>query len=195
MQFMTQSENANVLVSQVLLASTYTGVPLVFNSNYSLCRRLLRRPPESRKRLLTRPLVLMPDSPSSEDWRQLLAEYQKAAPGIFDFNFIAYANDLWSYTAGRKRDLLDLLVKSYRRARKSGIASVSWQTLVDTYHSVDFSASRRDVETLMAYAVTGACPSLDLVCPFEGSIEAETNFRNQLRNARNRKVADAANDS
>lgn len=195
LQFMTQSEKANVLVSQVLLSSTYPGVPLVFNSNYSLCRRLLRRPPESRKRMLTRPIVLMPDPPDSEDWRQLLGEYQRAVPGIFDFSFAICANELWSYTAGRKRDLVDLLVKSYHRARRSKRASVSWETLVDTYHSIDFSASRHDVEALMAYAVTGDCPSLDLVCPFEGSREAEAKFRNHLRNARNRKVADAANDS
>jgi len=96
LQFLTQSEQANVLVCQVLLAVTYVGVPMVFISNYSLCHRLLKRPPEAIQRLLTRPLILVPDLPDSDDWRNLLAEYQKAVPNLFIFSFVDRAKDLWN---------------------------------------------------------------------------------------------------
>ena len=145
--------------------------------------------------MLTSPLLLIPDPPDSEDWHNLLAECQKVAPDVFDFSFTAKANELWSFSAGRKRDLYDLLVKSYRRARKRKSNTVSWQTLVDTYFSVEFFASRREIEDLMTYALTGVCPSKDLVCPFEGFEEAETRYRDQLKSSRSRRVADAANDA
>lgn len=193
LQFMTQSEQASALVCQVLLASTYLGVPMVFISNYSLCHRLLGRPPESNQRLLTRPVIVVPDLPDSKDWRDFLAEYQKAVPGLFDFSFVERANDLWNYCAGIKRHLAELLVKSYAAARREGLAAATWKMVERTYHSVEYSVSRRDVEALISYALTGTCPIKNLVCPFQHDREAE--YLARLKVVRSQKVADAVNDA
>lgn len=193
LQFLTQSEQANVLVCQVLLAVTYVGVPMVFISNYSLCHRLLQRPPEAIQRLLTRPLILAPDLPDSDDWRNLLAEYQKAVPNLFTFSFVDRARDLWNYCAGIKRYLVDLLVKSYGMARRAGSATANWEDVERTYRSVEYFASRRDVEALISYGLTGTCPSKNLVCPFQH--DRESAYMEQLRIVRSRRVADAVNDA
>lgn len=193
LQFLTQSEQANVLVCQVLLAATYVGVPMVFISNYSLCHRLLGRPPEATQRLLTRPLILVPDLPDSDDWRNLLAEYQKAVPNLFTFSLVDRANDLWNYCAGIKRNLAELLVKSYGMARRAGSVTVGWEDVERTYRSVEYFASRRDVEALISYGLTGACPSRNLICPFQH--DRETAYMGQLRIVRSQKVADALNDA
>jgi len=45
----------------------------------------------------------------------------------------------------------------------------------------------------MSYGLTGACPSKDLVCPFQNA--RETAYMEQLRIVRSQRVADAVNDA
>lgn len=189
LQFVTQSEQASTLVSKILLSATYVGVPTVFNSNYSLCYRLLKRPPEATQRLLTRPSILLPDLPESDDWRCFLEELQKAVPGLFAFSFIDRERELWSFCAGIKRVVAELLVDSYKKARREGRATVDFEMVSSTYLGVQFSASRRDVEALISYAVTGVCAFQNLVCPFQHAGEAA--YLAGLKIVRSQRVAEA----
>lgn len=102
-QFATGSPNANTRLAQILLSLAYIGLPYLFSANFSLIYRLLRRPGEEQERLLSKPIVLLPDSCNSEDWCETLRAQRAVAPEWFIFDPDENAQMIHSFTAGRKR--------------------------------------------------------------------------------------------
>ena len=84
LQFITQSATANTQATNSVKYISHLGMPSAIFANYSLVHRLMKRPQEDRQRLLTRPLILLPDAPDSPDWIAVLAEIQKAVPDIYE---------------------------------------------------------------------------------------------------------------
>lgn len=197
LQFMTQSANATTLVTKTLLAFSEIRVPWHFVSNYSWCWRLMRRPQEATQRLLGWPVVLMPDPPQSEDWLNVLAAWEVVAGKYFSFKFPDFALALWIFCAGLKRELVKLLVHSYRICRRRGGLQVEWTDVEMAYASLEYCASRQDIELLIAHAAQGGDLKEDLRCPFFGGAIAvsQQQYFNSLQAARAGKVAVAARDA
>ena len=193
MQFMTQSDNASTLVTRTMLAIADVQLPWFAMTNYSLCWKLLARPAEATQRLLGRPTILLPDSPDSEDWKELLSEYEVIAGEAFAFKLTDHPIDLWNLSAGLKRELVKLLVHSYRVARRCGATGVQWQHVLLAFASVEFSVPRRDINLLIAYAAQGGELRKDLECPFTGTEvdDQKQAYSDKLRQARTAKVAEA----
>jgi hypothetical protein len=195
MQFLTQSEDANVLIAKVMLRMTYVGPPALIICNYSVLHRLLRRPQEERQRLLTQTTVLLPDSPDSPDWLSVVDEYQKALPGLFDFSFTSAQRELWRLCAGLKRVLVNLVVLAYRQTRLDGRTLVRWVDIEKAYRSTAFSPMREDVELLISEAFNSRQERQDLRCPLPiESTELEL-YKTALRAIRNQMVSSAAAES
>lgn len=192
LQFLTQSNTANTLITQVLLGLSYVKVPYLVVANYSLVHRLKRRKPEERQRLLSHPIVLLPDGPDTEDWIAVLKEYQRVVPGIYGFDFSECAAHLWSFTAGLKRELVSLLFLSYKLARRANRFQVAWPDVETAYLSAEYSDSRSDIETLILHGVSSSALSEDLRCPFEIADSETEKFNAALRAAREAKVAASA---
>lgn len=195
LQFMTQSQQANTLIAQAMLALSYVRLPHLVVANFSLGHRLSRRPSEELQRLLGHVIVLLPDPMDSEDWRGLLREYQCAVPGAYDFSFVDQAIPLWKLCAGIKRELARLLVLAYKLARASKRNAVSWDDVEQAYVSVDFSVSRKDIEALILHGVTSKSLREDLRCPFEISASVAAGYANDLKTTRNARVSAAAVDA
>lgn len=191
LQFLTQSERANTLVAQFLMAMSYLGPPVFFTCNYSLGHRLMKRHQEERQRLLTRIHVLHPDDSDSENWRLVLQEFQTAAPDVFLFNFVEEARQLWNLTAGIKRCLAQLLVLAYRHVRRNSVYSVSISDLLAAYHSIEFCVQRQDVELLFTHGIRDIKGRPDLSCPFQISSAEAEKYIHGLQTARREKVANA----
>jgi hypothetical protein len=189
-QFMTQSDRATSAISKALLAVTYLGTPCVYGANFSLCGRLKRRlTPELKRRLLTSPVVLVPDPPDSKDWKGYLLELERAVPGVFSFKFEDKLRELWFLSAGVKAYVQELLLRAYERERRRG--QISWEGVVEAYHSAKYSTTRHIIQELIAYAATRKKPSKDfedLLCPFESDREVE--YRASLAGAYNKQLAD-----
>jgi hypothetical protein len=197
MQFLAQSREATTLVTQVLLAFAEVRTPWLFGANYSLCWKLLSRPSEATQRLLSRPVVLVPDSPGSTCWANVLEAYERVVPGVFGFGFKDRRFDLWNYTAGIKRELVSLLTHAYRLCRQRGAWEVQWRDVDRAYGSVEYSKSRDDVALLISHAAQGGTLRQDLLCPFvdDASGESVEQYKAELRNARANKVVAAAIDA
>jgi len=197
LQFMTQSANATTLVTKTLLGYGEVRVPWHFVSNYSWCWRLMRRPQEATQRLLGCPVVLMPDPPQSEDWLNVLAGWEIVVGTYFSFKFSDLALALWVFCAGLKRELVKLLVHSYRICRRRAGLQVEWTDVEMAYASLEFCASRQDIELLIAHAAQGGDLKEDLRCPFVGGAIAvsQEQYFNSLQVARAGKVAVAARDA
>lgn len=190
-QFMAQSAGASTLITRTLLALADLQVPWFVIGNYSLGWKLRNRPSEATQRLLSRPVVLLPDPATSQDWVALLSKYQAVLEQALSFRLSDHQIELWNYCAGLKRLLVNLLVIGYSIARRSGCTETSWDHIRQAYGSVRYSASRDDVELLIAHAGQKGSLRKDLLCPFKGpEIQASAEvFEDQLREARNATVA------
>lgn len=193
-QFMAQSETANTLVTRTLLALSEVGLPWYFIANYSLVWKLLARPSEAIQRLLSHPVVVLPDPPNSEDWRVLMREFDVVLEEIFDFDLVDRRVELWNLCAGLKRSLVKLLVHAYRIARHAGALKAKWMHVLEAFHSAVFSAQRREIDLLIAYAGQGGQLRRDLKCPFDGPeiIARSAAYSEQLRAVRAEAVARAS---
>lgn len=197
LQFLTQSADASVLVTRVLLAFLEIKVPWRFTANYSLCWRLLGRPSEVRQRLLGNPVVLLPEEPESGAWHSVISEYQTVGRHALSFDLTAKSVELWALSAGLKRELVKLLVHGYRLARLSGRFKISWNDIEQAYGSTEFYASRTDIELMIRYAGTGGELRQDLLCPFKGdsiSVPFER-YQDSLRRTRVSGVAHSVQDA
>lgn len=197
LQFLTQSKDASTLVTVVLQALLDVKTPWFYIANYSLCWKLMQRPPESTQRLLGRPLVLLPESPGSEDWREILREYQRIAPEVFAFDLVTREIELWNYCAGLKRLLVQLIELTYRYCREHGRFRIGWADVERGYLSGSYKLNCSDVEKMIAYAIQGGDLKQDLKCPFEDDASADSieKYKAQLRDARHRKVVAASVDA
>ena len=191
MQFMSQSSSASTLITRTLLALMDLQVPWFVIGNYSLVWKLLDRPSEAQQRLLGRAIVIFPDAPGSSDWRALLCEYQVVLGEALDFSLLNYSLELWNLCAGLKRELVKLLVISYKIARSSGASVMSWEHVRQAFASVPYAASRTDVNLLIAHAGQNGLARKDLRCPFDGPEVRErlSSYGDQLRLARVANIA------
>lgn len=197
LQFLAQSQAASTLITRVLLALAEVRTPWFFGANYSLCWKLRERPSEAKQRLLSRPIVLVPDAPDSECWEGVLKAYERVVRGSFGFEFKERRYELWNYTAGIKRQLVTLLTHAYRLCRRRGAWEVKWADVDRAYDSLEYSTLRSDVALLIAHAAQGGTLRQDLMCPFmdEVSNESVERYKAELRNARANKVIAAAIES
>lgn len=195
LQFLSLSKYANTFIAQALLALTYVKTPILAVANYSLGHRLLRRPAEEKHRLLGNHIVLLPDSADSDDWREILSEYQRAVPGVFDFDFGELAQPLWNFSAGIKRVVVALLVLAYALARRRCRTIVMWMDVEAAYVSSEFSVSRADIEVLIMHGFGSAALPESLRCPFPLPQSEEERYEDDLRKARQAKIASASRDA
>lgn len=190
-QFMAQSTGASTLITRTLLALAELQVPWFVIANYSMGWKLRSRPPEATQRLLSRPIVLLPDPPASEDWVALLSAYQVVLDEAVSFSLLDHRVELWNLCAGLKRLLVNLLVLSYWIARSAGSTRASWAHVRQAFNSVRYATARDDVNFLIAHAGQKKSLRKDLLCPFDGpELQADAEvFEDQLRAARQATVA------
>lgn len=191
-QFATGSESANARVTQMLLSLGYIGLPWVYNANFSLVGRLLKRPEEDRQRLLADWIILQPDPPSSLDWQGTLRAQKDVAPDVLAFDPIRDASEIHTFTAGRKRAVAKLLVQAYRNEHpRGGVVDIS--AIKRAYHSPNFASYREESEILANQAIRN-CPDKnrkDLWCPLPLPPCATVAFANASKEKRDEQVADA----
>lgn len=200
-QFVTQSSTANSLVTQILLSTSYLGLPMVFIANFSLVHKLMQRPQEDRQRLLAKPFVLLPDPPESQDWGLTLAALKDVAPEVLAFDSAKDAKDIFLFSAGIKRLVVRLLVLAYRISRRlrGRDATVDIKDIEAAYLSPAFSADRTDVELIARQEIERRKVRNDLWHPFgnlpaspPGSGMSDNGQPNPFEKAREEKVAEQA---
>ncbi len=183
-QFVTLNSASNTLVTQYLMALGSISPPLVFVANYSLCHRLLARNQEDRRRLLSNPILLLPDDPEGADWTQQLTEMFSVAPNVFVIDPSRHAEAMHQLCGGLKGALRDLLVLSYRAACAAGRTVVTISDAEKAYRSVEFTVHRQDIQMMTDQIIAGA-PKRgrhDLWCPLEvpAAYVADVTARNEV---------------
>lgn len=165
LQFLTQG-TGNALPAKMLNLLTRLGPPLVYAANFSLLHRLRSRPQEEKHRLLAKPLYMGPDVPGSDDWCRFLQALFDATPGFDAVTPKRLGEQVWSYTAGIRRLVVNLVVEAYATMRKRGRDTVKTADLDAAYASPVYAAAREDVDLLLAGAESNDPRRKDLWCPF-----------------------------
>lgn len=167
-QFATQSSTANTQVTKMLFSVSYIGIPYIFVSNFSLLNRLMARPQEDKQRLLSDPIVLLPDAAESDDWLKLLLAYKEVAPEVMCFDLIRDSKTIHRFSAGIKRAVVALLVIAYRISRNFE-GKITVREIELAYQSPEFTVNRRDIEAITFQIISGKkFPHRDdLWCPID----------------------------
>ena len=196
-QFFTHSTVANAQVTKTLGFLRQMGIPLFFIGNYSLGHRLVKRNQEERQRLLSDPLILLPDLPSDPAYVELLSAYKTCSNEVLAIDAERDAADIHWLTGGLRRPLRLLIVEAFKIAKMRSLklreaVSISMGDLRDAYNSTAFSIHRRDVEDsrllLGGAAVKGR---RDLECPFELAAEQTAMHRRLLEQSRREELSHA----
>lgn len=193
-QFATGSSSANARVTQMLLASGYIGLPCAIVANFSLLHRLMKRPAEDRHRLLSNPIVLLPEHPESEDWCKMLDAQKAAAPNILVFDAKKNGPTIHRYSAGDLRAEVALLLCAYEIGRASN-GVVGLREIEAAYHSTEYTAYRRDVEAITQLSLGDRKMRKlrpDLWCPLDLPADATARFATHAREARQERADDQA---
>lgn len=167
-QFASLSSNANARLTQMLFAAAYLGLPWVAALNFSAVRKLMKRPPEDQQRLLSHPIVMLPDLPDGDDWSNMVALQFEVAPEIFSSALAREAPLIHGLCAGQKRAEIDLLVHAYRIARQSrssAQAAIEISDLEAAYRSPAYTVHRIEIDEIHNRAITGEAKADSLSCP------------------------------
>ncbi len=166
-QWIAASSEANARASTVLLKLHSIGPLLLFCANFSLVRKLERRPPEDRDRLLSRPIILLPLAAEDPDWTAYLNAARSVEPDVLKFDPVVDGKKIHDYTFGIKRKVVDLIEIAVKMARsRSAEATVGVDELLAAYRSAAYAMHRADVEALLRQGITGNSEREDLACPF-----------------------------
>lgn len=190
-QFATQSQDANAMVTKMLLTLAYLGVPSVFAANYSLIGRLLKRPQEDQDRVLSNIVCIHPENIAGEDWEHVVKSQMSVVPGVFNSNKdIIHA--LGACTGGIPRYLAKLLVVAYRIGRTNK-RMVGVKEIESAYAHDDFAGFRRSVEALLLRDQGRGrdASRSSMICPVELNSERLINSNSVNKKIRDEQVADA----
>ncbi|MFQ6575297.1 AAA family ATPase [Pseudomonas sp. UM16] len=177
-------------VTDILLTMAAIGPPMIYVSNYSLVRKLLRRNSEDKQRLLSEPRIMLPDDPESSDWRNYVSECIRVSDGQIQIGIDDLATELYRSTFGIKRLAVQLLKLAYVECRSAGREFVALSDISLAYRSSAYSSSSKEVEELQLQALHNRTTGthLDLRCPFELPVEMKSNVVKFARADRDNRV-------
>lgn len=184
LQFVATSINANTRASKLIYSSSLYGPALVFACNFSLVHKLKKRPHEERDRILSSPIVLLPDLPQSAAWMERIRVWSAAIGDLLDFDLVARSDELWSLVFGINRSAINLLSISSSLALASR-SRMRWEHIEGAYKSPEFSVMRNDITSIHEVSLGEDPHRLDLICPFESAdVEHYIDAVKQLRRSR-----------
>jgi hypothetical protein len=176
LQFLSLSTGSTSKAVQLLVHCLGMGSPLIYCANYSLVHKLLKQPSEQKQRLISSVIELYPEPFDSPDFVKILAELQKVAPTLFEFDPANDAQEIFQLTAGPGRMLRHLLVASYKLVCNEKKPKVTLAVMKQAFRSADFTSDRVDVQAIMRIGVEGGSNHPDLRSPFPKSSRADAFF-------------------
>ncbi|WP_374522549.1 ATP-binding protein [Hydrogenophaga sp.] len=194
LQFVTRSSNANSQVSVLITRLADFGIPLTLTMNYSLVHKLKRRPPEERARVLSSPIVMLPDHGDDPGYRAYLDDLKVVMDGRLKIDPHKDSHEIASLTGGLKRPLLRLISVAYKLARRqSGKTTqevvVQMNHLHQAYESLDFEEDRKLVEQCHRALLGLGNVGDEYTCPFDLPPHQAKQMEDRANELRQRQLA------
>lgn len=167
MQFVNLGQGA-ARVTDILLSMAKIGAPLIYVANYSLVHKLKERNSEDTQRLLSEPRIMLPDTLDCKSWHEYMRECLAACNDRLKIEAKILAEDLYRFTFGIKRFVVQLLKLAYLEARSASRFSIERRDLQAAFVSSGYSVHKIAVEELVREAIQKSSTGIrkDLKCPF-----------------------------
>lgn len=196
LQFVSRSLNSNALAAKLLTLLAELRVPVFYACNYSLGHKLKNRPPEDRARLLSSPMIMLPDVPDSPDFIRFLEDAKVIFNGALTIQPERDAAKIHSMSFGLRRMVVRLLAFGYRIAREAHHGAfddfmVTMDHIHAAYLSIDFEEDRNTVEGSFAALLGIGEKNNDYICPFDLAPSEKAVLR-KLADARRQDALNAA---
>ena len=146
---------------------------------------------------MSRPLIMKPLNSLSPEFTTYLAALQKVAPDVLKLDLKRDAEQVYLFTFGIRRKIVDLLVSAYQISnRKGGSGTVGAQELLLAYRSELYVTHRCQVEILFRQQVTSKMEERNLWCPFGSMDPVRSNVKEaeQIIHAFEKRIEDALLD-
>lgn len=176
-QYVTEGSGV-ALVTSMLLDMARIGVPMLYAANYSLLHKLDGRGSEDKQRLMVEPRDMPPDDPAGQDWKDYVAECVRVSGGQIRAPQNEFAMELYRFTYGLKRLVVQLLKLAYIECRKAGRRHIGLADINQAYLSLGYSSNRKDVAELVRIAVEGprGTNRKDLYSPLAAAAAPKSNI-------------------
>ena len=196
LQFVSRSLNSNALAAKLLTLLAELRVPVFYACNYSLGHKLKKRPPEDRARLLSSPMIMLPDVPDSPDFIKFLEDAKVIFDGVLAIQPESDAAEIHRMSFGLRRMVVRLFAFGFKIAREShrgerGDFMVTMKHVHAAYLSTDFEEDRSTVEGSFAALLGIGENNDDYICPFNLALSEEAVLR-KLADARRESALNAA---
>ena len=118
-QFMSRSEGSSALPAKLLGQATGLGPPVIYACNFILGHKLKRRPPEDQRRLLSAPIILVPDESNDPAFIGFLSDISVVMDGVLLIDPAVDADEIHAMSFGLRGPVLDLILTAYKIAREA----------------------------------------------------------------------------
>ncbi len=172
LQFINRSTGASTLTVKILTRLTELQLPIAYACNYSLGHKLKRRPPEDVTRLMSSPLIVLPDLAADPAFVGYLEDIKIVMDGVLKIDAEGDAAEIHNMTFGLRRLVIRLIACAYVIARElpgkpRSLPCVTMEHLKAAYLHVDFQFDRLAVEQCQNAALGFSGVAEDYLCPFE----------------------------
>jgi len=187
--------DSNAQVTGILLKMREHGRPVMFVGNYDLGHKLLKRPPQDTARLLSRPMIMLPDSAQDPAFLGYLDDIAVVF-GIVRIDFEEHAGEIHRLTFGLRRFVRRLFVIGYgimraQHKRSHDSMRLKIEHLRAAYASREFEADRKAVEQSHDDLLNIGDLNPFFRCPFQLPKEQQVLQREQADARRDAALRDA----
>lgn len=188
-QSLSKTVGANARIASTLLTFRRIGIPIVYGANYSLVHRLESRDHQDIERLLSDPIILVPDTADSVDWMKTVEGFTQVSPALFQADISSASISLHSLTAGSRR-LLSFLLREAAKHCLRRSESVCINDIRAAYESTTFAANRKNVELMNLQFATGKMERSDLWCPFDLPLSTQADLTQSTKDVNMQQITE-----
>ncbi len=192
LQFYTLSKEANTNIARLMMTAGSLGIPITAVGNYSLVRRLEKRAPSERQRLLRKVTVMTPDDPEGSDWAKYLACQKAALPEVLAIDPKRDGPRINLLAGGQKRAEsrpMEIAYRNQRNARSNRDVQITLADLEAAYESREFQFDREDIEEITRRILLNETKEDDLSCPIQLPETQLQQFKRRAEQERDSRVA------
>jgi DNA replication protein DnaC len=190
LQFYSMGQEASAAVTKAIFEFSKIGIPLVYVSNYSLCNKFFSRPDHDQHRLLSDPLILLPDDRNGRDWKNYVDECARVSGGILRLDKAEDVLRFYNYCFGLRRLAVDLIAIAYALMRGEKASFIGIDHIYRAYTSAQFGSSRQMVDLIVKPDIENKKARADLWCPSTIPLSKSQQFSETCRQIRQERMAD-----
>ena len=193
-QYISRGADSSALPAKLLGQATGLGPPVIYAANFTLGHRLKKRPPEDQRRLLSAPIVMVPDEASDPAFIGFIEDIILVMAGVLRINAKIDADEIHALSFGLRGPVMDLVLTAYKVARTAQTSGEMLEVTMDHVRAANqhvyYQHHRESVKTYQNDALGFDKIPLAYKCPFTLPASTAAKIRTHANRIRQRQVED-----